>query len=105
MLMRAGTVDFAGSSGTLLLDNSADFAGTVAGLFAQDMLDLRDISFAGVQTPNFSGDASGGTLHVSDGVHTAAISLLGNYLGSTFVASDDGHGGSGVVLLTLNRAT
>src|ERR1700720_4559425 len=46
----------------------------------QDTLDLRDISLATVQTPMFSGDASGGTLSVTDGTHSANIALLGNYM-------------------------
>ena len=50
-----------------------------------------------VQAPIYSGDASGGTLTVTDGSHTAQIALLGNYLASTFVASSDGHGGTMVV--------
>ena len=90
-------MDFAGSSGTLQLDNSPTFSGTVVGLLGQDKLDLRDINFATVQTPNFSGDSSGGTLHVTDGLHTANIALLGSYLSSTFAASSDGHGGTSVV--------
>jgi hypothetical protein len=32
-------------------------------------------------------------LTVSDGTHTAHITLVGNFLASTFVAASDGHGG------------
>src|SRR5262249_60378273 len=63
----------------------------------QDTLDLRDISFATIQSPTYSGTSTGGTLSVSDGTHNAQIALLGNYLTSTFVASSDGHGGTNVV--------
>jgi hypothetical protein len=94
----AGQVTFFGSTGTLKLDNSASFAGTVAGMIAQDMIDFADINFATVQTPTvLNATAAGGTLHVTDGTHTANIALLGNYLASTFVASSDGHGGTLVV--------
>jgi hypothetical protein len=31
---------------------------------------------------------------VSDGRHTAAIALLGNYMAGSFVAVADGHGGT-----------
>jgi len=44
-----------------------------------------------------SGTASGGTLTVTDGSHTANIALLGHYMASTFVTSSDGHGGTNVV--------
>jgi hypothetical protein len=92
-----GNVTFASSTGTLQLDRSRSFSGTVAGMSGQDTLDLRDVSFATVQTPTFSGTSSGGTLTVTDGTHTANIALLGNYLASTFVASSDGHGGTDIV--------
>jgi hypothetical protein len=90
-------VDFLGESGTLQLDNASGFTGTVAGLTGQDTLDLRDINFASIQNPSFSGTSSGGTLTVSDGSHTANIALLGNYMASTFIASSDGHGGTSVI--------
>ena len=90
-------VTFTGSIGTLKLDNSASFTGTVAGLTGQDTIDFADISSSSVQQPSFSGTASGGTLTVTDGTHTASIALLGNYLASTFVPSSDGHGGTSVV--------
>src|SRR5262249_36254330 len=93
----SGPATFMGSSGTLQLDQSAGFSGTVAGMTGQDTLDLRDISFATIQSPTYSGTSTGGTLSVSDGTHNAEIALLGNYLASTFVASSDGHGGTNVV--------
>ena len=99
-----GAVLFAGSTGTLQLDNSSSFAGTVAGLADQDTLDLRDINFASVHTPTYSGNSSGGTLAVTDGTHSANIALLGNYLASSFVTSSDGHGGTNIVDPVLSSA-
>jgi large repetitive protein len=93
----AGPVTFAGSTGTLQLENPSSFTGTVAGLTGQDALDLLYINPTTVQTPTYSGNSSGGTLTVTDGTHTANIALLGNYLASTFVASSDGHGGTAIV--------
>lgn len=86
-----------GSSGTLLLDHSSDFSGTVAGMSGQDTIDFADINFTTPQAPSYSGTSSGGTLTVTDGAHTANVALLGNYLASTFVASSDGHGGTSVI--------
>ena len=85
----SGNVMFAASTGTLQLDSSSSFAGTVAGMFDQDILDLRDVSPASVQAPTYSGNSSGGTLTVTDGTHSANIVLLGNYLASSFVTSSD----------------
>ena len=38
--------------------------------------------------------ASCGTRTVTDGRHAAAITLLGNYMAGSFVATADGHGGA-----------
>ncbi|WP_342711236.1 hypothetical protein AAFG13_04430 [Bradyrhizobium sp. B124] len=91
------TVAFQGSTGTLKLDNSASFAGTVAGMTGSDAIDFANINFANVHTPSFSGDSTHGTLTVTDGTVTASIVLLGNYMASTFTTSSDGHGGTLVV--------
>ena len=92
-----GATAFLGTSGTLLLDHSSDFTGTVAGMSGQDTIDFSDINFTTPQAPSYSSISSGGTLTVSDGSHTANIALIGNYLASTFVASSDGHGGTSVI--------
>ena len=76
------------------LDNSASFAGTVAGMTGQDTIDFAEIDPTKSQIPTYHGDASGGTLTVTDGAHTANIALLGNYMASTFTPSSDGHGGT-----------
>lgn len=73
------------------------FSGTGAELSGQDALDLRDIAFATIKTPTYSGNSSGGTLTMTDSPHSANIALLGNYLASSFVASSDRHGGTDIV--------
>jgi hypothetical protein len=89
---------FASNTGTLKLDNSQHYAGTVAGLVGQDALDLADITFTnGTTTATFmNATSAGGTLHVTDGTHQANLALLGNYMASVFVAGSDGHGGTTV---------
>jgi hypothetical protein len=89
-------VDFLSDTGTLKLENSASFAGTVAGLCGQDAIDFADIGFGGSSTLGYAAnsDHSGGTLSVGDGTHMANIALLGSYMASTFAASSDGHGGT-----------
>src|SRR6516165_3460407 len=68
-----------------------------AAMRLQDTIDFADIDPTKMQRPTYSGTASGGTLTVTDGSHTANIALLGNYIASTFVTSSDGHGGTNVV--------
>jgi hypothetical protein len=101
----SGRITFASNSGTLQVDQSSSFSGTVAGMTGQDIIDLADINFAKVQQPSYSGTAAGGTLTVTDGTHTANIALLGNYLASTFVAASDSYGGTSVVDTVLAAST
>jgi autotransporter passenger strand-loop-strand repeat protein len=83
------------SSGTLLLDDSVHFSGTVAGLAdANEKLDLADINFATLQAPTYSSSTGSGTLTVTDGIHTAHLALLGNYVTGNFKTANDGNGGT-----------
>jgi hypothetical protein len=86
----------AGSRGTLTLDDSQAYAGTVDGLAPGNHIDLADISFSAHTTlgymPNNSN--SGGVLTASDGSHVAKIALLGQYAAASFVMASDGHGGT-----------
>jgi hypothetical protein len=54
------------------------------------------IGFGATTTLAFSENNShtAGTLAVSDGTHTAALALFGNYMASTLVTGADGHGGT-----------
>ncbi|MFZ2135440.1 MAG: hypothetical protein WAV78_00655 [Xanthobacteraceae bacterium] len=91
------TVTFdANSTGTLKLDNSPGFAGTVSGLALGNYIDLTDVQFASLQAPTYTpnADNTGGTLTVTDGQHTANIALLGQYMAGSFATSADGHGGT-----------
>ena len=91
------TVTFdANSTGTLKLDNSPGFAGTVSGLALGNYIDLTDVQFVSLQAPTYTPNANntGGTLTVTDGQHTANIALLGQYMAGSFATSADGHGGT-----------
>ena len=87
-----GSITFNGSNDHLILDNSAGagHSGTIIDFGIGDTLELHDISFAGPPTLGYSGDATGGTLTVSDGTHTANLALLGNYM-AAFGAPSDAH--------------
>src|SRR5262249_50849815 len=80
----AGTqsVTFVGAAGTLKIDNSVAFTGQVSGFTGSDAIDLANVGYGANTTATFSGNANGGTLTVTDGIHTANISLQGNYLSS-----------------------
>ncbi len=89
-------VTFLGPSGALVLADSQAYASTII-LFSKtgaESLDLRDIGYVGPNEAAYRGTLSAGVLTVSDGVHTAAIHFQGDYTGTVFIASSDGHGGT-----------
>ena len=103
----AATLEFAGlvaedvqfaqaATGTLRLDSSANFTGTVSNFGAGNQLDLADIGFAAGASMSYAENqqGTGGTLTVSDGSHTANITLLGQYAADGFQGSDDHHAGT-----------
>jgi Calx-beta domain len=89
-------VAFASSSGTLKLDISPSFHGSISGLGVQDAIDLRDINVSNIITkqylPNF--DNSGGVLTVSDGTRTATLDLAGSFSQDGFGYATDNAGGT-----------
>ena len=64
-----------------MLHDSFDFSGAISGFNNDDLLDLADITFAVGTSASYieNQDGSGGTLTVTDGVHTANIALIGDY--------------------------
>ncbi len=95
---RLGSSTITISSGTLVLDNSQHFSGTVAGLAtASQVVDFADINVATLQALGYTGNTQSGTLTVTDGTHTAHLALLGNYTVADFHAGNDGSGGTLVI--------
>jgi hypothetical protein len=94
----AGAVTFTSAGGTLALAHARTDTVTITGFAKTPItrLDLQDIAFTGA-TVKYSGTTASGTLTVTDGTHTTHITLMGNYLASTFNLANDG---SGHVLVT-----
>ncbi|PZV35942.1 beta strand repeat-containing protein, partial [Mesorhizobium kowhaii] len=84
----------ADAAGTLRLDDSFDFSGSIAGITNDDRVDLGDIWFSTGTSAVYQAnqDGSGGTLLVSDGTHDATLHLVGAYDTGTFTLADDGTG-------------
>jgi hypothetical protein len=83
-------VEFDGQyGGNLFLVQSMAFTGTLRGFSSGDSLVLSDVTYVNPQEATFSCDSAGG-------VHTATISLKGDYLSSQFT---DHVYGSGVEIL------
>ncbi len=95
-------VTFIGGTGVLELAHSQAYTGTVTNfsLGGGTSLDLEDIGYTkGKTTATFveNGAKTSGVLTVTDGTHTAKITLAGDFSTSTFTTSSDGHGGTKVV--------
>jgi hypothetical protein len=86
----------AGAIGALKLDQSGAFSGTIAGFAQGDGIDLADIGFSAGATLGYAANApgTGGTLTISDGVHTTNLALLGQYTAAGFQAAADQGGGT-----------
>jgi hypothetical protein len=86
----------AGATGTLKLVDSFDFSGIVSGFNEASHLDLADVAFgAGTAMSYVENQAgTGGTLSVTDGVHTANITLLGQYDPAGFQTEADKNTGT-----------
>jgi hypothetical protein len=93
----AQSVTFAGTMGTVMLGDPQAFTGVISGLAATDAIDLSGFAYGANTTATYLGNASGGTLTVTDGAKAARIALSGNYLSSTWTLSSDGKGGTVVV--------
>jgi hypothetical protein len=98
------TVTFAQSTGTLKLDDPADFSGKIAGISGSgDVLDLGGFDAAHDIVVASSGSYNSATnitlLVVTDQTtnHSVTLDLVGDYSGSAWTVTGDGHGGSNVV--------
>jgi autotransporter passenger strand-loop-strand repeat protein len=89
------------NGGTLKLDNSTAFpsSATIADFVSPtDHIDLADILYSTSTTLGYSGNTMSGTLTVSDGIHTAHLSLLGQYSAASFQLTSEGNGGTGTIV-------
>jgi autotransporter passenger strand-loop-strand repeat protein len=92
----SSTVAFVGNSGTLQL-GANKYRGKIEGFTGADTIDLLAIAYnSGTTTLGYldNGTGSGGTLTVSDGVHTAKLTMIGAYVMENFKLSTDSHGGT-----------
>ena len=92
-------VQFANSTGELILKDPGQFTGTIAGLTGSDQIDLTNISWNSeahpTVTPSYDKSANITTLTIMDSQgHIDTIKLVGNYMGSSWTVSSDGNGGT-----------
>ena len=97
----AGKVEFVGAAaGDDTFKNlAAHFNGASISGFGNngDMIDLTDVSSTGLKPMSYvQTTGTSGKLTVSDGVHTAAITLLGEFLANGFHPVSDGGAGTAI---------
>ena len=99
------TLFAASGDGTLKLENSSAYTGTVSGFGEGDHLDLADIISGPSTTISYvaNADGTGGTLMLTDGEHTADIHLAGQYAAQDFHLAMDG--GTGTLISYLPSLT
>ena len=100
------TIAFAGSTGTLILDNPSTFTGVVAGISGNgDVINLKgfdaanDTITASTGGGSFDSITNTTTLTVTNQTSTVieTFKLAGDYSGSTWTVTSDGHGGANIV--------
>jgi len=114
VVLTGGTMDFTSAfsqdvlfldgTGVLELGQSQGFSGTISNFsyFGNTKLDLDDIAFNKNTQASFSGTIDSGVLTVTDGRHTAEITMAEDYLDETFTVSSDKHGGTLVTATTTD---
>jgi hypothetical protein len=108
-IANGGVADFVGSStqplalnatfsgtGTLELDNSQHYAGTVSGFVAGDKIDLTDLAYSSNETDVWNSLTH--TLTITDGTQSSSVIFRGSYDQNSFALTSDANGDTEVVL-------
>ena len=86
----ANVVFGSGAAGTLKLEDSFHFNGTISGFAGADVIDLASLgSTAASISYHENAAGTGGTLAISNGAQTAELSFLGNYSADNFSLAPD----------------
>ncbi|MDP2354562.1 MAG: VCBS domain-containing protein [Beijerinckiaceae bacterium] len=99
----ANVVFGSGTGGTLKLEDSFHFNGTISGFDGSDIIDLVDVDFGTASISYQANDtATGGTLSISDGAQVVSLSLLGHYSADNFTIVSDQLKGTSVAYVSYD---
>ncbi len=86
-----GTVDFGADTGTLQLDQSANFHATVNNFTGSDVMDLTDVAYSSGEIASWTQvTSSGGTLQIYNGdTLEETLNLAGTYTTANFSLAQD----------------
>jgi autotransporter passenger strand-loop-strand repeat protein len=99
-----GTLAFDAATSTNIQGTVAGFAGTAFDTAHSDTIDLRNIIDAMASFTWTQSNSSQGVLAVTDGTHSADLTILGQYAQSDFNLSAEPRGGTGTLVLTKNSS-
>ena len=93
-------ISFTGTGGKLQIDTGS-FDGSIVSLAATDQIDLTTIGYGPGTTGTYvsNADNTGGILTITDGTHSIALQLVGDYRNAHFAGSADSNGDT---LITLH---
>jgi large repetitive protein len=84
-----------GAAGTLRLDQSAAFSGTVSGFAGGDAINLADLAFGTNMALSYTDNGAGsGVVTIGNGMQVVDLALLGQYAAAGFHAHSDPGGGT-----------
>jgi hypothetical protein len=92
------TMRFVQPNATLETEATGAFGASISGFTSGDTLDASSIVFGLKPSDLFTlaAGSGGGTLSVTDGVHSASFALIGSYVATGFHLAGDGHGGTAI---------
>jgi probable HAF family extracellular repeat protein len=82
-------------SGTLVLENSQHYGGTISGFNAGDKIDLTDLAYSSSETDVWNSTTN--TLTITSGSQTESLKLAGTFDQNSFALTNDGHGDTEVL--------
>ncbi|WP_316195730.1 VCBS domain-containing protein [Bradyrhizobium sp. SZCCHNRI3052] len=96
-------IDFSSEGSSEIVIDDASFSAKLAGLGADDKIDLQTIKWSDATTASY--DAETGVLTVIDGEgHSIALTLVGDFSGLHFAGSKDVNGGTLITLTAKDDA-
>ena len=93
------TVTFAGNKSALILTDGSAFSGKVSGFgaAASESIDVTTVAFSGATHLTYSSTTD--KLTITNGTHSAAIQLFGQYVAAGFHDASDGGGGTTITYI------
>jgi hypothetical protein len=67
---------------------------TLESLGGSNTIDITDVLYTALKPLTYGGNATSGTLGITDGAHKLTLTMTGSYTLGSFAPGSDGHGGT-----------